>query len=1005
MADALVRQGCGVEPRPALLAGAEAAAPPGRTRASARPFSTVELQLDYTRESLTATYRHYRQTIDGREVVGGERMEQTRGGVTRVVYEHLAEKRDDRERARVAAVAACDACVYVNVGGEARLARREIVSPRPLEPHAIYTDAATGALLRDDPLFFTAKARVFDVNPVAKLNDPSLRDQNDAASAVPEAAYSVVDLVELDPATPLSGPNAKIIDTQPPFTPHADPSASLQFDRSQPQFEEVNAYFQIDRSQRYLQSLGYTGARRLVAYPIPIDAHAANGTDNSFYLQQTPPGHGALFFGDGGTDDAEDADIMLHEFFHSVQDWIAPGALAGPPESEARAMAEGGADYWSFSSSYAATAASGRDPYCIADWDARCAGDDPSQQCGYAPGTDCLRRVDSTKTMRDFSTSTQSGTEYENSLIWSSALRELFLKIGKKTTDTLVIESLFGIPPLPTFKNAAQKMIEADTWLRSGADVSAICGVMTARGILDAGECFAQPRGEWTSFTTHDSRIAIPDAGAPVESSIVISDTRPVDRVAVHVDIDHPVRGDLAITLVAPNGVEFTLKQPLDVDRTPGVHATFSVDALHGASAAGTWKLRVQDVFANDAGALVSWSLMLEFTGDVPLTSRPSSTSAKFIPIVAHISDAGGLEWTSDVHLFNRGSSAATVTLIFTPSGRDGTTDFAALKYIVDPQQVVTIEDVVAQMQMIGSGQLEIDGDVIANSRIHADGVGELVPAVTPSLERDLIIPRIQNDDTLRTNIGVAEVGGAEVTVSVNVADGLGGQHGRTFHLAPFSHLQFGVEEPVTSAGSAVVGFGGSGKIAAYAVLIERRTSDPTYVAAATAAYAPTPQYAPIIQSGSWRTEIAVSFSRPPSIITKEIYANGVGIATVSGFVFGSASGRIVFDTPAGSYAESLPFVAHWPSSGDLIGVESSDAFRTNIVLANPGLNTRTVTLRDYDAGGALLREQTNVLAGQSVVLLPLATAASRIHVVGDALVYASLIDRSTGDPMLIPLQ
>src|SRR5205814_5493601 len=220
-------------------------------------------RVDYTRESLTATYTHYRQVIDGRDVVGGERMEMTRNGVTRVWYERVAALREGGARAPSPARAggapaphtiACDDCVYVNVDGEARLAKREIVEEQPLHPHAIYTDVETGRVIRDDMLYWSVKARVFDVNPVAKLNDPSLRDQNDSPSAVPEAAYSVVDITNLDGATPLSGPNVRIIDTQSPFTAHADPSQSLEFSRSTPMSEEVNAYFHIDRSQRYLQS-------------------------------------------------------------------------------------------------------------------------------------------------------------------------------------------------------------------------------------------------------------------------------------------------------------------------------------------------------------------------------------------------------------------------------------------------------------------------------------------------------------------------------------------------------------------------------------------------------------------------------------------------------------------------------------------------------------------------------------------------------------------------------
>jgi subtilisin-like proprotein convertase family protein len=954
-----------------LLAARLAAVP------SAHPGVAPTLRLDYTRQSLVSTVRHYQQTIDGRDVVGGERIEQTRGGVTRVVYERFADDRGDRDRAHVAAVA-CNACVYVAVGGVARLAHREITHPRPLEPHAIYTDAETGEVLRDDSLFFSVRARVFDVNPVAKLNDPTLRDQNDAASAVPDAAYSIVDITNLDAATPLSGPNVKIVDTQAPFTVHADPSQSLEFNRSQPQFEDVNAYFQIDRTQRYLQSLGYVGARRLVDYAIPVDSHAANGTDNSFYQMQTPAGHGALFFGDGGTDDAEDPDIMLHEFFHSVQDWIAPGALAGPPASEARAIAEGSADYWSFSSNYAGTAASGRDPFCIGDWDARCAGDDPSQLCGYPEGADCLRRVDSAKTMRDYITSGETGIEYENSLIWSSALRDIFLRVGRQTTDTLVIESFFGIPPLPTFKLVAQKMIEADLVLRGGAEFSTICSAMTSRGILDVSECIASPRGEWTMFPSHDAPISIPDAGPPIESSIVISDSRAVDRVAVHVDIDHPVRGDLVLTLVAPNGVEVPLKQSLNVDRTPGLHVTFGIDAqpassldvLHGISAAGTWKLRVQDVFAGDTGKLVSWSLVLQFAGDAPFASRPAAAVRRIIPAVAHI--AG---YVSDVRLLNRGTRTTTVTLIFTPSNADGTQAFAAMKVSIEPQQVVRIDDVLTQLHLTGLGQLEIQSDtndVIATSRTSLGGVGEFVPAMPPAEATDHVIPHVEVDDAFRTNIGIAETSGHAGVVHINDIN---------VPILPFSHVQF----PLTTAATTVRVSGAN--VIAYAAVVDNLSNDAVFIPAVPNVESAQTLFAPFISTAAWRTEPAIL-----GTATQTAPPNGIGILRIDGHIT-AATGRIA----TGHFGEALPFANGGVTSGDIIHVEVSDRFRSNLMVMNAGDRDSIVTVLDT----------TFTLPPMAIRFISLTAGVTRVHIEATApvLAYASLIDNSTGDPMLIPIQ
>jgi len=928
-----------------------------------------DLRLDYTRESLVKTVRHYRQYVDGREVVGGERIEETHNGVTRVVYENVARDLADRDRAHVFSV--CDDCVYVNVRGEARLARRTIVATSPLQPHAVYTDAATGAVLRDDPLFsrLTATARVFDVNPVTKLNDPTLRDHSNAASAVPDSAYTNVAISDLDPAAPLSGPNARIAGS---LVPHADPTQSLMFDRSQPQFEEVNAYFQIDRTQRYLQSLGYIGGKRLVDYAIPIDPHGTSN-DNSFYVQQAPAGHGELFFGDGGTDDAEDPDIMLHEFFHAVQDWIAPGALAGPPNSQARAISEGSADYWAFSSGYAGAIASGRDPYCIADWDARCGGDDPSQQCGYAEGADCLRRVDSTRTMADYNNSNQSGSEYDNAAIWSSALREIFLKVGKPKSDTLVIESLFGVPPLATFDLMAKKMIEADAALYGGANTPAICTAMTSRGILGLTECSnTPPRGEWTFFTAPDS-IPIPDAGAPIESSIVVNDARTIDRVAVRVDIDHPVRGDLVITLVAPNGTEVLLKSSLDVDRTPGVHATFGIDAmaassldvLHGMSALGTWKLRVQDVFAGDVGKLEHWNLILQFAGSVPLTTRPSSTERLIIPVVSHITGAGGITWTSDVKFVGIGDD---VTLVFTPSGHDGRTDFAVLKFATNKGEVVTVTDVVAQMGMFGSGQLEIQDALLAMSRIHGGG-WEYVPALRPDATDNRMVG-IRNDLNVRTNVGFAETMGRAAHVIGKIAD-------TTIDVVvpPFSHVQF----PVAGNGSGEISVDG-GHVLAYAAVIERQTSDVTF-------HAPLPGLSvePTINAGDWSTE-------PGGV-------SGYGIAPSLANVIS----RIVHVTPNGRYAEAQSY--EFRSTGDLLGVENSERFRTNIVLVNIDDVPRNTTLDEYDASGRLLLSQEFTLAPFAIILMPMQTSASRIRNNGDLFVWASVIDKTNGDPMLIPLQ
>ena len=197
---------------------------------------------------------------------------------------------------------------------------------------------------------------------------------------------------------------------QEPNTAPPDAASSLVFDREADGFEDVQVYFHVDRTQRYVQSLGYTGSRAVAAYPIEADAHSAGGTDNSFFLPSTTrAGEGTLHFGEGGTDDAEDADLIVHEYGHAILEWIAPGTFGGSITSEARALSEGFGDYWAYSAHAAQRLASGRDPFWFADWDARCWEDATSERCAYPPVSDCLRRLDSTKTMADYDTVDSAG--------------------------------------------------------------------------------------------------------------------------------------------------------------------------------------------------------------------------------------------------------------------------------------------------------------------------------------------------------------------------------------------------------------------------------------------------------------------------------------------------------------------------------------------------------------------------------------------------------------------
>ncbi|MFC8449917.1 M28 family metallopeptidase [Kitasatospora sp. NPDC057223] len=103
--------------------------------------------------------------------------------------------------------------------------------------------------------------------------------------------------------------------------------------------------------------------------------------------------------------------------------------------------------------------------------------------------------------------------------------------------------------------------------------------------------------------------VAIPDNGAAVTSSVAVtgvSGNAPA-ALKVGVDIKHTWRGDLVIDLVAPDGSTYRLKSSAN-DSAPNVLTTYTVNAS-AELAAGTWKLKVQDVGPQDTGYIDSWKL------------------------------------------------------------------------------------------------------------------------------------------------------------------------------------------------------------------------------------------------------------------------------------------------------------------------------------------------------------------------------------------------------------
>jgi hypothetical protein len=287
-------------------------------------------------------------------------------------------------------------------------------------------------------------ARVFVPNPVAETGDETLTDQKDSATAVPASTYHLVTLPALDGSGYLSGRYA-VVKSETGNAAYS-PTGDFAYDRHQDEFEQVMAYYWVTEAQLYLQSLGFGSTRPAVdkrQVPVRINQY---GGDNSFFRDDKTD----ITYGKGGVDDAEDAEVIVHEYGHSVQDAQVPGFGTTP---DSGAIGEGFSDYLAVEVSHWVAQSLGVQTKvtdaCVADWDST------SYDTAEDDGLYCLRRVDSTK---HYPENLNPRREvHADGELWSAALWRLRNLIGNAATaDTIVVGAQFDFAADTTFDAAAQ---------------------------------------------------------------------------------------------------------------------------------------------------------------------------------------------------------------------------------------------------------------------------------------------------------------------------------------------------------------------------------------------------------------------------------------------------------------------------------------------------------------------------------------------------------------------
>jgi subtilisin-like proprotein convertase family protein len=177
--------------------------------------------------------------------------------------------------------------------------------------------------------------------------------------------------------------------------------------------------------------------------------------------------------------------------------------------------------------------------------------------------------------------------------------------LGWRDVQEILIRSAYKIKPTDA------------GWSQNGAGISFNhdfgAGLVDATAAVNLANGWTNLQAQQTSTQTQSNSTAIPDNNATgITRSFNFSATNlRVEHATVRLNITHPYRGDLEISLTSPSGMVSRLAE----DRSDGndnySNWTFTSVRHWGENASGTWTLKIADRSSSDTGTLTSATITL----------------------------------------------------------------------------------------------------------------------------------------------------------------------------------------------------------------------------------------------------------------------------------------------------------------------------------------------------------------------------------------------------------
>ncbi len=587
----------------------------------------ADLRVFSGRESLTADHVRYQQTLNGVPVFGATvtvNLPKDGKAEASTLNRYISGARAAAIVAPVApANAIANAAASVGAPDAKEMAPAELVyyptpdkkltlawklTLRTLDPFGdwlVIADAATGRQLLRLTLLSYDQGRVFDPNPAVTNGGtaPAPDCDGPAQQAALSPQFRIRTLQGIDPGQGrLKGPFVDltapgITDAYKPAGQADEPAHSYMYGCNDDRFEEVMGYYHLDKTQRKIQSLGFSGETGIIDRPIPTHAHYFPGC-NAFYSKADR----GLHFGDSddflscfglpSTDFAEDADVIVHEYGHAIQDDQVPGWGISFPNlvEQANSMGEGFGDFM-------AGVING--DACIGEY-----GNFGQTNCANAPGLRYLQNAytypgyfESCRNLDlDGDTVPETIEVHCGGELWGAALWDLVEQLsgggvvteeGRDLGLKLVLESQFFLDQEASFSEGAAGICYADQLLYGGSHQSMIGSVFAARGI-GSGACMP------TDFPALYMRIRHPSSG-DLDVNFLVG-----------VDVNSPL---CEVNVGDPNPI---LNNYPDVYVFGGELDDTSCSQLLPPSPSQPWWLEVRDTGAGDVGTIAEFQILLQ---------------------------------------------------------------------------------------------------------------------------------------------------------------------------------------------------------------------------------------------------------------------------------------------------------------------------------------------------------------------------------------------------------